>query len=379
MNQNFENSPSVYFPNLNAIRFLAVAFVIVHHIEQFKLLFDLQNYWSNALVRIGGQHGLMIFFVLSGFLISYLLFKEKDFSKRISVKDFYLRRAFRIWPLYFTILFLSLFVMPFIEFMQVSGLTREFLYEDLPAKLSLYIFLLPNLIHPIFGFIPFASATWSIGAEEQFYFLWPLLINRFKNKWLVLFGVLLLYIGIGFALKNSEWFVLKSFWNLSPISCMAIGGIYAALIYESNPLLDRIKKILFTKSSQYLSLFLLSVFIYRGSFAIQFNYEVYSILYGHLILNLTANPNRIFSLENPILNYLGKISYGLYLIHTFVLVFVLKAAMKFDVYNNFLLYPIIFLLTIVLSILSYEFFEKYFIKKKSKHSKFITGDRASEF
>ena len=98
----------VYFENLNAIRFIAASFVIVAHIEFFKKLFHLPNFFENEVISIIGRLGVVLFFVLSGFLISYLLFVEKKVTKTISVKKFYIRRILRIWPLYFLIILLAL-------------------------------------------------------------------------------------------------------------------------------------------------------------------------------------------------------------------------------------------------------------------------------
>lgn len=64
----------VYFPNLNGLRFVAAFMVIIHHVEQFKNLFGLENiFHKSPFISIVGKLGVILFFVLSGFLITYLL------------------------------------------------------------------------------------------------------------------------------------------------------------------------------------------------------------------------------------------------------------------------------------------------------------------
>ena len=93
----------LYFPNLNGLRFIAALLVIVHHIEQLKYIYGLPNNFSSSFVQIIGELGVILFFVLSGFLITYLLLEEEKRTTTIAVKNFYLRRVLRIWPAWITV------------------------------------------------------------------------------------------------------------------------------------------------------------------------------------------------------------------------------------------------------------------------------------
>ena len=175
------STDKVYFPNLNGLRFIAALLVIIHHVEQIKYIYNLPNDFSSSFIQIIGELGVVLFFVLSGFLITYLLLEEEKRTGTIAVKNFYLRRILRIWPLYFFIVFLALAVLPNIPFFVLPDYEPARVYQDLSAKILLYVFFLPNLVTPLLGVVPYASLTWSIGTEEQFYLVWPPLLKLFKK------------------------------------------------------------------------------------------------------------------------------------------------------------------------------------------------------
>src|SRR6267378_8187081 len=102
MAKKSKEKASVYFPGLHGLRFFAAMMVVFSHIELMKDYHGYPNlYASNLAVYESGRLGVTLFFVLSGFLISYLLLKEKEVSGSIAIRKFYGRRILRIWPLYF--------------------------------------------------------------------------------------------------------------------------------------------------------------------------------------------------------------------------------------------------------------------------------------
>jgi len=105
----------IYFGGLNELRAIAALGVVTHHIEQIKGMngFSGLNENLSFLIHNLGKASVDLFFVLSGFLISFLLLQEKEnnFGK-INIKKFYYRRIFRIWPLYYFIMFISFIVIP---------------------------------------------------------------------------------------------------------------------------------------------------------------------------------------------------------------------------------------------------------------------------
>jgi peptidoglycan/LPS O-acetylase OafA/YrhL len=114
-----------YFLNLNGLRFIAASTVVIHHVEQTKDLYGFKNYFGNATVQLIGSMGVTLFFVLSGFLITYLLLQEKAVHQTVQLGKFYMRRVLRIWPLYYLVVLLGLFVFPHLPFFQVPETGRS--------------------------------------------------------------------------------------------------------------------------------------------------------------------------------------------------------------------------------------------------------------
>lgn len=368
----------IYFPNLNGLRFFAALLVIIHHLEQIKSIFGAQNYWTNPFVRIIGGLGVILFFVLSGFLITYLLLEEEKHTNTISIKDFYVRRILRIWPLYFLIVIISFFVLSNIPFFDL-GKYSDLLSKDLLIKLCLFVFFIPNIALRLFPPVPYASQAWSVGIEEQFYLIWPLLIKNIKRKQAVFYIIIAGYMFMnifGFQFIKAHIFPhpvmdkVSGIWSTFSIDCMAIGGLFALCLHRKDKILD----LLYNDYVQWAITIVLCTLIGFGIKIPYVHHEVYAILFGVAILNLAANPKAIFSFENKGFNYLGKISYGLYMYHPLGIVIALKTLIYFNISTVFMQYALSIGVTVLISWLSYEFFEKYFIKKKIKFSKVLSGD-----
>jgi peptidoglycan/LPS O-acetylase OafA/YrhL len=368
----------VYFPNLNGLRFVAALLVIVHHIEQFKHLFGLDNYWDNSFIKVIGKLGVVLFFVLSGFLITYLLLEEEKETKTIKIKHFYIRRILRIWPLYFLIVLLGFFVLSNIQFFYLHGLTKE-IFINFTPKFLMFVFFLPNIALALYPAVPFASQTWSVGIEEQFYVVWPIAVKFIKKRltffYVVIFGYIFMNV-FGFKFIKTYLYYDKSLdliatiWASFSIDCMAIGGLFAIYLHKKSTLLYYF----YNKYVQCLVLLVLFSFIALGIKIPFIHYEFYGFLFGVLILNLASNPNSVILLENTYLNYLGKISYGLYMFHPIAIVVALKLLAACNIKLILLQYMLSILFSVLLAAISYAYFEKVFISKKTKYSKIVSGD-----
>lgn len=358
----------MYFPNLNGLRFIAAFLVILHHSEQFKKIYGFENFFEIPFIYIIGKLGVVLFFVLSGFLITYLLLIEEKDNGFISIKNFYVRRILRIWPLYYLIIFMAYFFWPFIHMFDIPNISITYSVDDF-KNLFMYIIFLPNLVLSNFAVVPYASHTWSIGAEEQFYLIWPILFVLFrKNKKIMMIGVIVIYIALKFYLQE----VPKRFYGINilnfistiPIHCMAIGGLVATLSFEKNKIITNINN----NFVFYTTTFSTIIFLVFGFEFGDFKYEIYSLLFSIVILNLATNKSLSTLLEYNVLNFLGKISYGLYMWHSRAIVFTIFVLSYFNISNKYILLPIALVLTIFLSHISYKYLEKPFLKLKNKFS-----------
>lgn len=142
-NLNRIASDKFYLPGLNGLRAIAVLMVLITHLEGFKSKAGLPNFYNQHWLRTLGPQGVNIFFTLSGFLITLLLFKEVRLSGTINIKKFYIRRVLRIWPLFYLGIFLSFFVFPHV-------FSPNYFYTKVTphftSKLLLSVFFMPNLV-----------------------------------------------------------------------------------------------------------------------------------------------------------------------------------------------------------------------------------------
>lgn len=392
-----------YFKGLDSLRFFAALAVFFTHVELIKKFTGYGSHWIDPEERVtkfnlfqsvmskeidslspiiaySSALGVVFFFVLSGFLITYLLLQEKKETGVIQVGKFYLRRAFRIWPLYYLIFILGFFILPYLKIFAVPG-QDLFFHQNFWGNFILYGFFMPNLAFSIYTTaVPNIGQSWSIGVEEQFYLVWPLILRKSKNflksiLWItgsiiVLKGALLIAFPF---VKLEALTVLKKFLAMSKLECMAFGGLGAYLLFNKK---EQLLKTIYHPLSQILSIIVIPVLIYFIPTALEdILHLLFSISFLIIILNVAGNTNTIFKFQNKILNYLGRISYGFYMFHVMCIVFTIHALEKTVGLNkdittpqHLLLYGISFLLTVALSSFSYHIFEKAFIRLKDKYA-----------
>ena len=392
-----------YFKGLDSLRFFAALAVFFTHVELIKKFTGFGSHWIDPeeritkftvfqsvmskeieplspLIAYSSALGVVFFFVLSGFLITFLLLKEKEQNNSIAIKKFYLRRALRIWPLYYLIFILGFFVLPYFDFFAVPG-QDKFFQQNFWGNFMLYACFMPNLAFSIFTTaVPNIGQSWSIGVEEQFYLLWPLIIRKSKNVlksilWITgtivaLKGLLLMSFPF---VKFESLLVLKKFLAMSKLECMALGGL-GAYIFLNNK--EELLRIIYKPLSQIIALIMIPVLIYFIPTAFEdILHLLFSISFLVIILNVAGNKNSFLRFENKTLQYLGRISYGFYMFHVMCIVFTLHILDKYIGLDNdittqqhILLYGISFLLTVLVSSLSYHIFEKAFIRLKDKYA-----------
>lgn len=362
--QKLMEKKNSYFPNLNGLRFIAAVMVIISHIELNKSYFDYENNFQT--IKFLGKLGVSLFFVLSGFLITFLLLQEKKVNKKINFKFFYYRRLLRIWPLYFLIVILSLFVLPYFEIFNIPNLHLEYASKTEFLKiLFLFIFFLSNVLI-IIKLVPFATQTWSIGTEEQFYLIWPMLIDKRSNLKQCFIGIILIYNIVLIFIYNSffdnVFYIdfLRRYIEIIQLDSLTIGALGAFFLFTKN----RLIKILTNNYIFGLSLlFIIITIIFYNYFMSSLN----ALFFIIIILNLVNNESLSNLLENRFFFKMGEISYGLYMYHQIVIVLILNYFLRLHFFSNSVLYIFTFAGTILVSYLSYTFFEKPFILKKKNY------------
>lgn len=364
-----------YFPGLNALRFFAATLVIFHHLEQYKFWGNKQSLWGQAFIDALGHKPVSLFFVLSGFLITYLLLEENRNKRSVNVSQFYLKRVFRIWPLYFVIVIIALTIVPMFSDIAFGDMPSP----NSPMVLISLVLILPNLLRISFPTLIGANQLWSVGIEEQFYLIWPLLVKRFEKNiiaFLFLFifiklaiHVLMLY---GLSTSSAPWLMkLEVLYALFPVEQMAAGALGASLLFHK-------KESILRYMGKPLIGILAFTLIIGGSF-IHLDHFLIPLLEGILftiiIYQVTIYKWIYKPLENSVLIYLGSISYGIYMWHT-IAITISITVMKILAWNSSIIVCTLSLvITLCLSHISFKYLEKpaqklrsYFIEKRETHT-----------
>jgi len=352
-----------HFPNLNGLRFIAALLVIICHFHQRRADFGIDNLTSSPIIVGFGITGVNIFFVLSGFLITTLLLREKLLTGIINLKNFYVRRILRIWPLYFFIIGLCFFVVPHIPLLHIPGI--EINQAHFWHSLIVFSLILPAFAMKLFGDIPLTVMTWSIGVEEVFYLITPLLLKftKYILAAFLLFALVFLFLGNGFIHNesgNKFIGVIILFLADLRLTCLALGSI-AAIVWHKYP--EIIKKFILNVPVQILFYILAILSLLRVIYHETFNNELFSFFVSIIVLNLALNEKSLLNLSHPVFEYLGKISYGIYMYHLFPMVFFCNLIPNA---NAYLVFVLDIAITIGLASLSYKYFEGYFLKLKHK-------------
>ncbi|MBA3874323.1 MAG: acyltransferase [Anaerolineae bacterium] len=349
----------IHFKGLNALRFYAAVSVVVHHVMYNpNVWYGLPNL-PDTVGRffINGTDAVHLFYVLSGFLITYLMLVERERTGTVSVKKFYLRRVLRIWPLYFALILATALVLPLIIPDFKNPLSN-------PVLTALLVLFQGNIAFILYYPFPPLEHLWSIAIEEQFY----LFIPHVGKSGAKLVKVFITIIAFWWSLMAiTGWLMPDNFFTIlityMRYDCIAIGGLFACAYYFKYDVLKWIYHPIVGGLS-FVVLVVIAIFIPEAP---SIPYTVFTALsFGVLILNVSTNEKFFLKLDHPWLESAGNLSYGIYMLHPFLLLIFLSAVhthMAEPIYQ-FASYPIIITATIVLSWLSYRFFETPFLKLK---------------
>lgn len=336
-----------HIPALDGLRALAVFLVIVAHF---------------GFVMVPGAHGVMIFFVLSGFLITWLLLKENERYGAVSLAAFYKRRTLRIFPAFYVywVLMIALLV----------GTGRAVLWPHAWSALF-YTSNYYSAIHgdPNNGF----SHTWSLAIEEQFYLLWPLVFLMLRGNLRRMTTFLVCLIGavwvhravLCFGFHIDQAYIQDAFDTR--LDALMVGCLLAVLLKRRA--LSSVWRIASANTLMPLvTLALLMISVYVGEIYIDryrdvFGFAIEPLLIAVFIVQMIAfSSTRSWGWTGwGAVRFLGRISYSLYLYQQLTMYSARKALAA---------YPVIIqlagaiLVTIILATISHYVIERPFLKLK---------------
>lgn len=355
------NASSIHLPGLNGLRAIAAMSVVLGHVTMRVNPGGAENFDFPYIIHVPfGGYGVTLFFVISGFLITYLLIKEREISNHISVRKFYARRILRIWPLYYAFITLCFIVLSIFHEPASMGVKQMWYYIFFAAN---YPFILGT------GIIIIAH-YWSIGVEEQFYLFWPWVVRISKNRLvrtsLIIFIVLFVVKTVFWILYGPHSFLYRLL-NVTRFHCMMVGAIGAILYAKKNIYFEKIFCNRVTETICWAIFFIVGLGIIRLPAVV--GQEVIAVVSLGMIIGQVALTRTIINLENKIFDLIGKISYGLYVIHPIVIYLMSKLFLHISVsvgIRYVLVYTSVVFFTIAISWISYTYFEKPFLKLKHK-------------
>ncbi len=359
-----------YFENLNSLRFLAFLSVFTAHSFATTHPIISKNEWYTLFSKYTnlGVLGVNFFFVLSGFLITYLLLKERQHQTKISIKNFYARRVLRIWPLYFLMLIIGFVVLDWIK----GYLGQEY---DLNANLIYYLTFTVNfdIIKNSVPYFPVLGILWTISIEEQFYVAWPILTKI--SRWNIpILSLLIVICSIVFRALNIDDGPTIYFHTLSVMSDIGIGSFMGYIAFSKTRLFDKLSKVpKYFIAIVYGSIPIIILFYHHfphSNWGNIIERTLWGLLFAFIIFEQSFSNNSLFKLGKvKWMDYLGRISYGLYCYHTLsnliLWQFVKQGVLPNGWLGTLLIYPLLSLLvTIILSMASYHYFEQPILKLK---------------
>ena len=301
--------------------------------------------------------GVDLFFVLSGFLITYLLVQEKQRFGKISIPNFFLRRTFRIWPVFYLLIALA----PFIVHWTQQTYQPDYLWN------ALFLGNFATIRDGQF-LMPFAH-FWSICVEEHFYIFWPFVVAFVPWKRLpaVMIAIVLLSIGFrGYMYYNGDVPGLHMYLNTISRIDVLIFGAMLGYFYAQKPFTFTLP--IWLRWTLFLALVTLlcftPIYAFNNVFEAMFKKYMYVGIIILLLLDFQFGTNRKWRpFANPVFSYLGKCSYGIYMYSNILItIIVIQIMWRFQLNNMWLFLFFNFALTIGISIISFEFFEKRIVK-----------------
>lgn len=341
-----------YIKGLDTLRAISIGFVLLNHLGVDVLFYENQYLNNNLFSLFSGETGVKFFFVLSGFLITRILWTQVEETGKIDFRKFFIRRVLRLAPtlIVFYLLVLILIISKIIAY-DVEAILFAFFYLYNYVPLQYYRNELAHI--------------WSLSVEEQFYLIWPFLILIFRKYSLL---IILISIFVLFSILATIFlpeFVFKAHlrpkrWFLPAGGFIAIGALLAMVQARNNKKFGQLfykqKLPLVVATCCYLSTLIIPIYLI----------EVFSFLqaigFGIFILWIFHNQESgiVVFMDFKPFAYLGKISYGIYVYQGLFLLTGPGSELKFQQL------PLNIILTMGLAVVSYHFLEKPILRYKNR-------------
>lgn len=330
-----------YIPSLNGLRAISIIFVLYAHVL-------LKNF--NFSENPGGQVGVTIFFIISGYLITLLLLQEEAKNGFISLKNFYIRRTLRIFPLYYILLLVYLLL-------QLAGVLH-FTSASWITSLTYTKYLLPS------NYGDWESGhLWSLSIEEHFYLVWPLIFTCLK-KYRVHFACLVI-IAVTLTRLFTQVSVMHLFTRADALMWGCLFAIYnkEIVVYLKSkqslfllvPFVILLLSLLVKRGVTLLSLTAHKGFVaaFLGSYGLVTNLCICLII----VISIHYKNNIWYQILNTrLFTYVGRLSYSIYVWQQ--LFFSAQVA-------KLLVFPINIICIFTAAVFSYHFIEKPFLALKA--------------
>lgn len=371
------------YEEIHGLRAVAAAMVIWLHAGEFAATITAPDGFTRFYADLTwiGSSGVTLFFIISGFLITGILIDTKDSPK--ALKNFYLRRALRIFPLYYCGLVFILFLL--ILFNQTQGgfsLSKVFLYHALYINNWVVFFDVKNFVSAQANLSYFAH-LWSLAVEQQFYIFWPLCFlflyrTRSCSTILWILGCLICLAAILRFTMTYGWHWVPAYTStMTRMDALFMGAILALLMKEAPDFLKKLKAAAFY-ALPFLGIVTCAVLLIIAGTPDFFNkmttvvVSLTAAFYFFLIsvLVIPAEGGRLRRLlKSKPFQKAGDISYGLYVFSAPVQTALMNLMLMSGTKNYWLIHAVLlffgFAVSYILASLSYRFMEKPIMRWKN--------------
>jgi peptidoglycan/LPS O-acetylase OafA/YrhL len=346
-----------FFGSLDGLRALSIVGVIWFH-----------SWWSTPYyptlatlpVLRQGEWGVHIFFVISGFLITTLLLRERRRSGTISIRDFYIRRSLRIWPLYYATV--AIYTVIMLTFQRGSARSHTF-FHYLPGFLT---YTYTWMITPNWPTGPF-NLAWTLATEEQFYAFWPLVLRFFRGIWssVVIIAAIALRLATGYGWTNRvlprESLPARIVLSIAVPICL---GVLLAQALDSERGFRWLSAILGGRWAAPAALVALAICLIPARAPFLAASLATAALVGACVIREDNGLAPILKL-GPIA-WIGVLSYGMYLMNSLSVYAVRMALGRFGLIHPLIVFPCGVGAAVAAAFLSYRYFETPFLELKKR-------------